>query len=125
MEGPAVTKFDELIARPGVLMAGRFGPDGRIAEHKSKGLYLENPVSTAMGECFCTALTTTFKAMAYAVDSVTRNDFNPTGWLPMRSWIYSGGDYVIAVAGDEFLIAERARIGSLDELNSLLGFEQA
>jgi hypothetical protein len=60
-------------------MAGRFGPDGHIAEHKSVGLYPENPISTAMGKCFCSALTTTFQAMAYAVDSVTRNDFNPTG----------------------------------------------
>jgi hypothetical protein len=63
-----------------------------------------------MCESFCTALTSTFKATAYAVDSVTRNDFNPTGWLPVRSWIYSGGDYVIAVAGDEFLIAERGGV---------------
>jgi roadblock/LC7 domain-containing protein len=57
--------------------------------------------------------------------AVGLNDFNPTGWLPMRSWIYSGGDYVLAVAGDQFLIAERTRIGSLDELTSLLGSEQA
>jgi hypothetical protein len=43
----------------------------------------------------------------------------------MRSWIDSGGDYIIAVAGDQFLIAERAKIGSLDELTTLLGSEQA
>jgi roadblock/LC7 domain-containing protein len=39
---------------------------------------------------------------------------------PVRSWTYSGGDYVIAVSGDRFLIAERARRGSLDDLNQLL-----
>ena len=38
----------------------------------------------------------------------------------MRSWTYTGGDYVIAVYGDRFMIAERAKIGSLDELSRLL-----
>ena len=46
--------------------------------------------------------------------------FSQTSWLPVRSWTYSGGDYVIAVHGDRFLIAEGARLGSLDELNQLL-----
>jgi hypothetical protein len=36
-----MSEFDELVASPGVLMAGRFGPDGRIAEHKTTGLYIE------------------------------------------------------------------------------------
>ena len=35
-----MSEFDELVARPGVLMAGRFGPDGRVAEHKTTGLYI-------------------------------------------------------------------------------------
>jgi hypothetical protein len=32
---PEMSELDELVARPGVLMAGRFGPDGRAAEHKT------------------------------------------------------------------------------------------
>jgi len=46
--------------------------------------------------------------------------FNQSSWLPAWSWTYSGGDYVIAVSGDRFLIAERAKLGSLDDLNQLL-----
>ena len=38
----------------------------------------------------------------------------------MRSWTYTGGDYVIVVHGDGFLIAERAKLGSLNELSRLL-----
>ena len=43
-------EFDQLVASPGVLMAGRIGPDGRFAEHKTKGLYFENPAATGMVE---------------------------------------------------------------------------
>jgi roadblock/LC7 domain-containing protein len=51
---------------------------------------------------------------------VDQSGFNQASWLPVRSWTYSGGDYVIAVHGDRFMIAESARLGSLDELNRLL-----
>jgi len=30
-----MSEFDELVASPGVIMAGRFGPDGRVTEHKT------------------------------------------------------------------------------------------
>jgi len=76
-----MSEFDELVARPGVLMFG---------------------------------------SMAYAVDTLNQSGFTQTSWLPVRSRTYSGGEYVIAVHGDRFLIAEAARLGSLDELNQLL-----
>jgi roadblock/LC7 domain-containing protein len=113
-----MSEFDELVASPGVLMAGRFGPDGRIAEHKSTDLY--TPAMTGMAQWFCAAITTMFGSMAYAVDLVEQSGFDQTSWLPVRSWTYSGGDYVIVVHGDRFVIAERAKLGSLDELSRLL-----
>ena len=115
-----MSEFDELVARPGVLMAGRFGSDGRIAEHKTAGLYVENPALTGIAQWFCAAVSTMFGSMAYAVDTLNQSAFNQSGWLPVRSWAYSGGDYVIAVYGDRFLIAERAKLGSLDDLSQLL-----
>ncbi len=115
-----MSELDELVASPGVLMAGQFGPDGRVAEHKCTGLYIENPAATGMAQWFCAAITTMFRSMAYAVDLVDQSGFNQASWLPVHSWTYSGGDYVIAVHGNRFMIAEGARIGSLDELNRLL-----
>jgi roadblock/LC7 domain-containing protein len=112
--------LDELVARPGVLMAGRFGPDGRVAEHKTASLYVEIPALTEIMQWFCAAATTMFGSMAYAVDTLTQSGFNQTSWLPFRTWTYSGGDYVISVFGDRFLIAERAKLGSLDDLNQLM-----
>jgi roadblock/LC7 domain-containing protein len=54
------------------------------------------------------------------VTMLAAGGFNQTSWLPVRSWTYAGGDYVIAVDGDLFVIGERAKLGSLDELNRLL-----
>lgn len=115
-----MSEFDELVASPGVIMAGRFGLDGRVAEHMTTGLYIENPAMTGMAQWFCGAITAMFGSLAYAVDLVDQSGFNETSWLPVRSWTYTGGIYVIAVHGDLFVIAERAKIGSLDELSRLL-----
>ena len=38
---PEMSEYGELVARPGVLMAGRLGADGRVAEHTTTGLYIE------------------------------------------------------------------------------------
>ena len=119
-----MSELDELIARPGVLMAGRFGPDGRIAEHKTRGLYVENPAATGMAQWFCAAITTMFGSMAYAIDTMIQSDWNETSWLPVGSWTYSGGDYTFIVEGSRFVIAERAKLGSLDELSRLLQTDQ-
>jgi roadblock/LC7 domain-containing protein len=119
-----MSELDDLVASPGVLMAGRFGPDGRVAEHKSRGLYVEIPALTELAQWFCAAITTMFGSMAHAVDLVEQGGFNQTSWLPVRSWTYSGGDYVIAVYSERFVIAERAKLASLDELNRLLQARQ-
>ena len=113
-----MSEFDELVASPGILMAGRFGPDGSVAEHKTASLYV--PAMTGMMQWFCVAITAMFGSMAYAVDIVNQSGFNESSWLPVRGWTYSGGDYVIAVHGDRFVIGERAKLGSLDELTRLL-----
>ena len=115
-----MSELDELVARPGVLMAGRFGPDGRVAEHETTSLYIENPAMSGIAHWFCAAVTTMFGAMAYAVDDLTQASFSQTSWLPVRSWTFTGGDYMVVVYGDRFVIAERAKLGSLDDLSQLL-----
>ena len=46
-------EFDELVSRHGVLVAGRLGPDWRVAEHKSSGLFIEVPQVFEMMTSFC------------------------------------------------------------------------
>ena len=116
-----MNEFDELVARPGVLMAGRFGSDGRVAEHKSTRMYIENPAATAMVTSFCSAVTTMLIAMAAAIDQLNHSGgFDTTSCLPMSSWTYTGGDYTVAVYGDKFAFAETAKVKDLEEMRSLM-----
>jgi len=80
-----VSEFDDLVKLDGVVMAGRFGPDGRIAEHKSEALFVENPQLLEMAAWFCAAATRMFKSMAFAVDTVMRSGFDQTSWLPQKA----------------------------------------
>jgi roadblock/LC7 domain-containing protein len=52
-----MSEFDDLVSRRGVIVAGRIGPDGRVAEHKSEGLYLEDPATNELAHWFCSAVT--------------------------------------------------------------------
>lgn len=115
-------EFDELVSHPGVLMAGRFGPDGRVADHKSTGLFIENQAQLEMTQWFCSAVTTMFTAMAHAVDLEQGHGsgWDTTSWLPMTGWTYRGGNYAIAVHGSLFVFVEAAKIESLDDLVGLL-----
>lgn len=116
-----MSEFDELVALDGVLMVGRFGPDGRVAEYKANRWYIENPAANQMAHWFCSTITMMLGSMAYAMDSVGHGGFDQSSWLPVEGWAFTGGDYMIGVRGDRFIFAERAKLGSLDELDRLLG----
>ena len=111
-----MNEFDDLVSRRGVIMAGRFGPDGRVSEHKSKGLYIENQAALEMAHWFTSAVTMMFASMAAALDQLTVAG----SWQPMTGWTYNGGDYGIAVHGTHFVFVESAKIESLDEMAGLL-----
>jgi roadblock/LC7 domain-containing protein len=101
-------------------MAGRFGPDWTVADHKCTGLFLESPSALEMAHWFCAAVTMMFNSLAFAADGMTRGGFDLPSSLPSRGWAFSGGDYTIAVHGDRFVIGESAKVGSFDELRRLL-----
>lgn len=111
-----MSKFDELVSRRGVIMAGSFGPDGRVAKHKSEGLYIENPAALEMAHWFTSTATLMFASMGSALQQMTAAG----SWLPMVGWTYSGGDYGIAVHGTHFVFVESAKVESLDEMAGLL-----
>jgi amino acid transporter/roadblock/LC7 domain-containing protein len=116
-----VSEFDELVSLDGILMAGRFDPDWRIAEYKGAWLLVPNQQALQMMQWFCAAVSAMLSSMAFAVDSVgLGGDLESPSWLPLKSWTFSGGDYSIAVNGHRFVIAETAKIKSLDELRHLL-----
>jgi roadblock/LC7 domain-containing protein len=84
-----MNELDELVARPCVLTAGRFGPDGRVAEHKTADLYIENPALAGITQWFCAAVTTMSDSMAHAVARPPRSPNWPTKPTPYASWTRS------------------------------------
>ena len=109
-----MSEIDELVALNGVLMAGRFGPDWGVAEYKNTSLFYAEAIGV-MGP-FCAAIQMMFNTMGVALGG-----FTAANWLPVHSWIVSGGDYSICVHGDRFVLVETAHVGSFDELRRLLG----
>ena len=103
-----MSELDELVSRDGVLLAGRFGPDWRVAETKTRGLFFEIPAALAVQSVL--------NALAVAMGG-----FSPSAWAPVHGWAASGGSYSIAVHGDRFVVVETDRVGSFDELRQLLG----
>jgi roadblock/LC7 domain-containing protein len=110
-----MSELDELVSRDGVLMAGRFGPDWRVAETRSLGLFIEYPAALEVVGSFCAAIQSMFNALAVAMGG-----FSPSAWTPVQGWAASGGSYSIAVHGDRFMVVETDKVGSFDELRRLL-----
>ena len=114
-------EFDELVSRKGVLVAGRFGPDWRVAEHKSTSLFLEEPQVFEMMSSFCATIQMTLNTMALAMSRVSPV---PDTWQPVNGWGASIGAYSFAVHGDRFAIGQTESLGSIDDLLDLLRQEQ-
>jgi roadblock/LC7 domain-containing protein len=111
----AMSEFDELVSRDGVIVAGRFGPDWRIAEHKSVGLLIEDPRVFELMSSFSATIQTMLNTMAVAMGDVAA-----VSWQPMEGWAVWSGPYSVVLHGDRFVVAETEKIRSVDELRHLL-----
>ena len=80
-----MSELDELVSRHGVLMAGRFGPDWRVAETKSKGLFVEFPPALEVMGTFCVAIKSMFDALTVAMGGFSLSAWTPVHWLG-RFW---------------------------------------
>ena len=110
-----MSELDELVSRDGVLVAGRFGPDWRIAEQKSAWLVIEQPRAIEMFSFFCASIHMLLNTMALAMSDVTA-----VSWQPLKGWGASSGVYSFAMHGDRFIVGETEKFGSIDELLDLL-----
>ena len=110
-----MTEFDQLVAHRGVLMAGRFDPDWRVGEQKTKALFFEYPAAAQAMGTYCQAIQSVLNALALSMDGIS-----PMNWSPIHGWAVSAGDFSVAMHGDRFVVAETAQIESVDELLRLL-----
>ena len=108
-------EFDELVSRDGVIVAGKVGPDWQVAQHKSAGLFIEDPRAFAMMSSFCESIQTMLNTMAVAMTGVSS-----VSWQPVKGWGVSSGVFSFAMHGDRFALGETEKLESIDELLDLL-----
>ncbi len=112
-----MSELDELVALKGVLMAGRFGPDWQVAEHKYTSLFYAEAIGV-MGS-FCSTIQMMFNTMGVALEG-----FTASTWLPVHGWMVSGGDYSIYVHGDRLVMVQTEHVASLTSCAVCLGSER-
>jgi roadblock/LC7 domain-containing protein len=110
-----MSELDQLVSREGVLVAGRFGPDWRVADQKSVLLFNEDPVALEVMSSFCASIQMLLTTMSVAMSRVS-----DVSWQPVNGWAVSSGVYSFAMHGDRFALGETAKLGSTDELLELL-----
>ncbi len=87
--------LDELAQIDGVVIAFEFAPDGKLLGHK--GNAATSPETAALAAQFCAAVTTSFNTVGRALTKLSN-----VSWLPQQGWVYSGGDYTVAIGGQGY-----------------------
>ena len=101
--------INEVLDLQGVMAVAEFAPDGSVSEFKGE-LELLPPVQT-LATRLAAKVNDTFDELARTYSSIS-----DMTWTPRRCWIYSGGDWIVAV-GHGRLVFARADDTDLDELH--------
>ncbi len=91
--------LDELLQIDGVAAAGEFGLDGKLVDFRSNmGM---SPELGAMSAQFCGSVTSLFNTLGGAFTQLSQMP-----WTPQNGWMYSGGDWTVAVGGTRGVFVE-------------------
>jgi roadblock/LC7 domain-containing protein len=85
--------LDGLLTLNGVVAAGEFTPDGKLVDYKAK--MDMSPELAAMTAQFCATVTMMFNTLAGAFTQLSQ-----MRWVPQQGWAYSGGDFTVAIGGN-------------------------
>lgn len=108
-----MTTVDDLMKIDGVIAAGESAADGRLVNYKSK---MQMPQEMAqMTAQFTASVTMMFNTLAGAFTQLSKMQ-----WVPQKVWMYTGGDYTVAVNGKHVgVFAETSKV-DLNELYKAL-----
>lgn len=61
--------------------------------------------TAAMSAQFCATVTMMFNTLAGAFTELSKMK-----WVPQQGWMYTGGDYTVAIGGNMIVFAETAKV---------------
>jgi roadblock/LC7 domain-containing protein len=99
---------EELLAIPGVVAAGRFHRDGRLADYVSK-----RPMSPDIAQEIAEACATVTMLFDILADVFSMR--SGMEWAPHKTWMYAGGEWTVAIGGDLGVFAQTGEV----DLNAL------
>ncbi len=94
--------LDDLLKIDGVGAAGEFTADGKVMDYKAN-----MDMSREMAEMsaqFCATVTMMFNTLAGAFAQLSQMK-----WVPQQGWMYAGGDWTIAIGGNQGVFIETAK----------------
>lgn len=91
--------LDELIGIDGIVCAIEFSPDGTLVDYRTQVDMPEEQAS--MTAQYCAAVTMLFNTMASSYSQLS--DMH---WVPQQGWMYSGGDWTIAIGGNRAVLVQ-------------------
>ena len=83
-------------------------------------MFIESPTALEMLSNCCASIHMMFNVMAVGMTDVAMSDASVASWKPVKGWAVSSGDYLFAMHGDRFVLAETKKLGSIDELLDML-----
>ena len=111
--GRAMVILDDLLEMEGVVAAGEFADDGRLLNDRSK-VQMSEEIANDLAS-FCASVTSQFRTLASVMARTTG-----MYWLPLRGWMYSGGDWAAVIAGNRRVFVEGSKVDYTPILNALL-----
>ena len=81
-----MTEIDDLIAVKGVMIAGRFGPDWSLAEHKVEPLFIEVPAAMSVLGTFCAAISIDVDGSGNVTGRIDTSALEPGAWMDRFWW---------------------------------------
>ena len=106
--------LDDLLKIDGVAATGEFTADGKLVDYKAN-----MDMSREMAEMsaqFCATVTMMFNTLAGAFAQLSQMK-----WVPQQSWMYAGGDWTIAIGGNQGVFIETAKADFNQLFKALVG----
>jgi roadblock/LC7 domain-containing protein len=109
-----MASLDDLLKIDGVAAAGEFAADGKLVDFKAN--MDMSPEMAAMSAQFCATLTMLFNTLAGAFAQLSQMK-----WVPQQGWMYAGGDWTVAVGGNQGVFVETAKADFNELFRALVG----